>query len=151
MNEALSDKKNFLLSIRPVFAELIVDGEKTVELRRRFTTSVDPNALALIYCTSPTQAIIGVAHIQAVERLPINKLWSKHSRSAKVNRDQFDEYFSGLKHGYAIILTDALRFEKKVAASKLRKLFGFVAPQSFAYLSSEYYALLENDRLQASY
>ena len=40
--------RDVLLSIRPVHAEKILTGDKTVELRRRFASAVTPGTLALI-------------------------------------------------------------------------------------------------------
>ena len=147
----LEQKRDFLFSIRPEYAHLIVEGEKTVELRRRFTLNATAGALALIYCTSPTQAIIGFARIKKVELLPVDTLWSKHGKRARINEADFDSYFLGRDDGYAILFDKAVRFEKQIAASKLRKKFGFVAPQSFVYLTPEYYSLLEHDQLQTTH
>ena len=44
--------RDVIFSIRPVHAQKILDGSKTVELRRRFTGGVRPGTLALIYSTS---------------------------------------------------------------------------------------------------
>lgn len=151
MKAANGQRRDFLLSIRPNYAELIVDGQKTVELRRRFPKSVEQGAVALIYCTSPKKAIIGTADIAAVECLPLSKIWSRYGLDARIERKDFDSYFEGCEAGYAILLRNAKRFEKQVGASKLRKQFGFVAPQSFVYLPDKYYSLLGNDQLQASH
>ena len=141
-------RRDVLFSIRPEYAEQIVDGAKTVELRRRFTSKVSAGSMALIYCTSPTQAIIGAAAIMGVECLPIRKIWTKHGSAAKIKRTKFDDYFDGCVEGFAILLGSPIRFENKVPASKLKKKFGFVPPQSFIYLPEKYYSLLEHGQLQ---
>ena len=147
----IPDRRDFVLSIRPEYAKLIIGGEKTVELRRRFANRVGPGAIALIYCTSPTQAIIGMTEILDIECLPIGRLWSKHGKAAKVRPDTFSSYFAGCNKGFALLLGKPRKFERALSASKLRKQFGFVPPQSFVYLPMRYYALLENERLQAPY
>jgi predicted transcriptional regulator len=144
-------RRDVLFSVRPEYAEQIVEGQKTVELRRRFTNKVAAGSLALIYCTSPTKAIIGVAVILGVECLPIRRIWAKHGPAAKIDRLAFDNYFCGCKEGFAILLGRPRRFEKQLRASRLHQRFGFVAPQSFIYLPKRYYSLLEHDQLQASH
>jgi hypothetical protein len=60
----LPPSRDVIFSIRPPHAEKILDGTKTVELRRRFTGDVRLGTLALIYTTSPTSALTGFARIQ---------------------------------------------------------------------------------------
>ena len=138
-------RKDFLMSIQPIHAEKIVDGDKTVELRRRFVHHVEPGALLLIYSSSPIRAIIGYVAIAGVRRLPVKKIWSEYGKAACVCRGDFDEYFAGAEHGYAILLGEVKRFTPTVAAAELRKRFSFVPPQSFRYLPREYYSLLDYD------
>jgi predicted transcriptional regulator len=141
-------QRNFLVSIRPTHADKIVEGRKTVELRRRFSTDA-AGAFILIYSTSPTRAIVGSARIHAVHRLTLDKLWDNHGKAACVDRDTFDTYFSGLNEGYAIVLKDVKPFKHQFAAADLEKRFGFVAPQSFMYLRQEHNVLLNHERAKA--
>lgn len=142
-------RQDFVVSIRPHYAKKIVEGEKTVELRRRFVDEVDPGSLILIYSTSPIQAIIGRATIDDVRKLSLRKIWQAFADKACVDRREFDQYFYGLDEGYAILLKNVKKFRHCLAAADLRKRFGFVPPQSFRYLPEEYYSLLDHERLQA--
>jgi len=143
-------KKDFLVSIRPPYARKIIEGVKSVELRRRFADEVESGSILLIYSTSPVQAIVGYATIREVCKLPIRELWHRFGSDACVPRDRFYDYFRGLDEGYAISLGDVHRFVRNVTASALRKKFGFIPPQSYMYLPMQYYSLLKNERLQAS-
>ncbi|WP_454762324.1 ASCH domain-containing protein [Caulobacter segnis] len=145
-----SSRRDFLVSIHPTHVEKIVEGVKTVELRRRFSETVAPGAIILIYSTSPTQAIVGSASISGVKRLQLDALWEQHGDAACIDRETFDGYFTGLDEGYAILLEDVQPFARHVAAADLKEQFGFVAPQSFMYLRQEYYPLLNHERVQAS-
>jgi predicted transcriptional regulator len=144
---ASAGKRDFLLSIRPNYADKIVSGAKTVELRRRFADEAEAGAILLIYSTSPTQAIIGSARIKEVKRLGLSTLWRQYGKAACILRQDFDTYFEGLDKGYAILLEEVKPFRRAVTASDLREKFGFVAPQSFMYLRHEYYCLLKNERI----
>ena len=47
-----------VLSVRPLFAEAIVDRRKTIEIRRQ-RPNVKPGTLGLVYSPSPMQAVVG--------------------------------------------------------------------------------------------
>jgi hypothetical protein len=66
--------KDVLFSIRPLHAEKILMGTKTVEVRRRFSHCLPPGVRALIYSTSPIQALIGAAEIRTVQWLPLKDI-----------------------------------------------------------------------------
>jgi predicted transcriptional regulator len=144
-------RRDFLVSVRPRFAETILSGRKTVELRRRFSEHAEADSLVFIYCTSPIQSLLGIARIVEVKRMPVASIWRKYSKAACVSRAEFDLYFAGLDFGYAILLHRVKRFRKAIAADDLRRQFGFVAPQSFRYVPKEYYSLLDHAGVQGPY
>ena len=148
---ATERRRDVLVSIRPPFAEAIVAGRKTVELRRRFTDEAQRGSIVLIYSTSPTQAIIASALIGSVNRLQLDQLWQRFGKAACVEREFFCAYFSGLVDGYAILLEDVRPFKRQIRASEMERRFGFVAPQSFMYLRQEHYRLLKHERPKASH
>jgi predicted transcriptional regulator len=141
--------RDVVFSIRPTHASKILDGTKTVELRRRFTVGVKPGTLALIYTTRPTSALTGFAKIQDVQCLVLNDLWKKHRSAACLEKGDFESYFSGLKRGYAIVLRAAKALSRPVALPELRKRFGFEPPQSYQYASLHMRGLVEYERPQA--
>lgn len=140
--------RDVVFSIRPAYATKILDGSKTVELRRRFTGGVLPGTLAYIYTTSPTSALTGFAHIQDVQRLAVPDLWVKHQSAACLVKGDFEAYFSGLEQGYAIVLGAAKSLNRPVTLSELRQRFGFEPPQSYQYASPVMRDLVEHDRSQ---
>lgn len=143
--EFLPPSRDVVFSIRPIHASKILDGTKTVELRRRFTVGVKPGTLALIYTTSPTSALTGFAKIQDVQYLALNDLWKKHRSAACLGKGDFETYFSGLKRGYAIVLNSAKALSRPVALPELRERFGFEPPQSYQYASPHMRGLMEYD------
>lgn len=140
--------RDVIFSIRPAHATKILDGSKTVELRRRFTGGISPGTLAYIYTTSPTSALTGFAHIQDVQRLAVSDLWVKHRSAACLAKGDFEAYFSGLEQGYAIVLGAAKSLNRPVTLSELRQRFGFEPPQSYQYASPVMRDLVEHDRSQ---
>jgi predicted transcriptional regulator len=141
-------KRQVLVSIRPNYAQKILEGHKTVELRRRFPEVSTIGATALIYSSSPVQAIVGHAVIADVHRLPVKKIWRDFGGAACISKADFEDYFVGLEYGFAILLKNVKSLDRQLKAADLRNAYGFIAPQSFRYLDGEYDALLSDDQLQ---
>lgn len=126
-------QRDVVLSIKPFYSEKILEGRKTVELRRRFPVSAPNGAIAYIYATSPVKAMVGTAEIRDVLKLPVKQIWKKFEESASVGREDFDKYFEGLNEGYALVFEDVKAFSRPLPLSELREKFGFEPPQSFLY------------------
>jgi predicted transcriptional regulator len=142
--------RSVLVSIRPYYVSKILDGEKTVELRRRFPRAMIAGATALIYSSSPVSAVVGYARIKQVVRLPVSKIWKQHGADACVSKEEFKAYFAGVKFGFAIFFEDVHALKRCVKANDLQTQFGIVPPQSYRYVTDECLASLSDDRFQAS-
>lgn len=132
-DEPFKPLRDIVLSVKPVYSEKILDGSKTVELRRRFPVSAPNGALAYIYSTSPVKAMVGTAAIRNVLKLPVEQIWSEFESAAFISRDQFDKYFDGLTYGFALVFDGVKAFSRPLPLSELREKFGFEPPQSFLY------------------
>lgn len=126
-------KRNVVLSINPEYANKILSGEKTVELRRRFPLNLPVNATAYIYATSPLKAMIGAAQILEVLKLPLEEIWSEYQKEVSIKRIQFDNYFSGLTEGYALLLVEPQYLIERFRLRDLQTDLNFRPPQSFLY------------------
>jgi predicted transcriptional regulator len=135
--------QDVLFSVKPTFADKILDGRKTVELRRKFTDAEVIGSLAFIYSTSPVRELVGYARIRHVRRLRVRDIWNKYRDHAGINKSEFDSYFAGLSEGYAIELEEPKRLNSGVPIARLRARFGFVPPQSFRYIPREYHELID--------
>lgn len=126
-------RRDVILSIKPAYSNKILEGAKTVELRRRFPLSGGRRAIAYIYSTSPVRALVGSAEITDVERLSLVDLWKRHGESAVIQKSDFDRYFRGLDEGFALKIANARPFSRPLNLVELKKQFDFHAPQSFLY------------------
>lgn len=135
MTMTISDEgKYVLLSIQPNYAEMILNGTKTVELRRNFP-SVEKNQWVILYASSPVKAILGAFQIDFVVQEETRQLWRTVSELAGVTREEFDFYYSGTNSGYGIFINRTHRYDRPVPLSELRhSLSNFSPPQSFRYL-----------------
>jgi len=128
-------KKNIVLSIKEAFADLILTGEKTVELRRKFPHDLPRGTIVYVYASGGAKSIIGQFEIQEIFVLPLDSLWNATKNHSCVSRDFFFSYFSGVRCGVAIRVGKIKKFSRSKRLSDLfPKKINPRPPQSFCYL-----------------
>lgn len=148
--EQLPAHRDVVFSIKPEYSRKIVTGEKTIELRRRFPMSVPAGTTALIYETSPTRALSGIAEIGAVHRRSPEEIWKSFSDQACISRKDFDIYFDGVDCAFAIELRHGRSLPRPLELSELRERFSFEPPQSFLYATQKMREALLHERAKIS-
>lgn len=130
MKDTLTD---VILSIKPVYANAILEGVKTVEFRKRiFKKNVDK---IFIYSSSPTKMIVGYfTFSNIVEDTPEN-LWKTFKKVGGINKDDFFEYYKETEKGFGIVIKEVVKFE--VEKDPIEFIENFTAPQSYVYLERE--------------
>lgn len=126
-------RRDVVFSIKPEYCDAIIEGRKTIELRRRFPATAPVGATAFIYATSPTRALLGLAEIGEVHCRTPRDIWDSFSDRACIAREDFDRYFEGVDSGVAIELKHARRLRRPLDLSELRERFSFEPPQSYLY------------------
>jgi len=130
MKDTLTD---VILSIKPVYANAILEGVKTVEFRKRiFKKNVDK---IFIYSSSPIKMIVGYfTFSNIVEDTPEN-LWKTFQKVGGINKDDFFEYYKETEKGFGIVIKEVVKFE--VEKDPMEFIENFTAPQSYVYLERE--------------
>ena len=122
------------MSIRPRFADLICEGTKTVELRRR-SPKMSAGDTVLLYVSSPVKALAASFVVDEVSEGSPETIWNEVEHQAGVEKQEFDSYFSGAETAVAIKVRDPVSLGEPVALDTLRELWEpFTAPQSYRYL-----------------
>ncbi len=130
-------KGTLLLSIRPQHAEKILDGTKTVELRRVFPR-VQKGDTVLIYVPSPVKALVGAFRVDKVVADPPRQLWSAVQDKAGITRKEFYSYYAGISEGYGIFFSSVVSLQKPVDLEEIKgKWPSFHPPQGYCYLTEE--------------
>ena len=125
-----------LISVHPKYATSILEGTKTVELRR-LRPRMEGLGVVLIYASSPTNALLGAACVTKIQVATPNCLWRSVGKAANVTRVEYDQYFVGAKQAVAIHLSDPAAFSRSVDLSELKGVWpGFHPPQSYRYFSA---------------
>ncbi|MYW82387.1 Predicted transcriptional regulator, contains an HTH and PUA-like domains [Streptomyces sp. LaPpAH-199] len=125
-----------LLSVHPRFATAILAGTKTVEVRRQ-RVAAPPGTPVLLYATTPTMAIVGLARIASVRVASPREVWTASRTKTGISRREYDAYMSGALQASGLSLEAPVAFEEPVPLSALRAAGPFHPPQSYRYLTGE--------------
>lgn len=149
MSEIQEGSTNVLLSIKPEFAEKILDNEKRYEFRKTKFSEIDAIGKVLMYASAPVQEIVGMFTIgEVIERTP-ETLWGRFGEESGIaNKDRFMSYFDGNETGYAIEVEKAQRLSSPV--DPRQHLTEFRPPVSFQYIRGELASLLNPNFLQTA-
>lgn len=123
------------LSLRPKYAEMIISGIKTVELRR-IRPKAPPGTLVIVYASSPMKRVLGTCIVEAIGTATPEEIWKLHGASTGIDWSAVADYFRGKSEGVAITVRNPERFITPIPLDKIRKCLGDSAPpQSFSYVS----------------
>jgi predicted transcriptional regulator len=117
--------KPVLMSVRPVYADAILDGTKTVELRRR-RPSFGIGTQVLVYSSSPHQELRGTFDVAGLISDDPDSLWKQVGARAGIDRATFDAYFSDCTEAHAIEIENP----RRIKPARL----GIRPPQSYLFL-----------------
>jgi predicted transcriptional regulator len=120
-----------LLSVKPRFAEAILNGAKKFEFRRAVFRDPDVQRVVL-YASSPVQRVVGEFTVDAIVEMELESLWEHTELYAGIGKEYFDEYFAGRELGFAVAVGETHRYSEPL---DLDRDFGIQhPPQSFRYL-----------------
>ncbi len=135
---------NVLLSIRPQYAEAIMNESKRYEFRRSLFRSSAVEHI-FVYSTSPVQMVVeafGVGRV--IQDDPLN-LWRMLHEHAGIEEVDFFRYFGGRNEGFAIEVRNPREFGEPIDPWEMDP--DFVPPQSFRYVD---WTLSEEGQLMMS-
>lgn len=130
-------KTILVLSIRDTHAQNILQGTKTVELRR-MRPRLEEGDIVLIYAPRPIMALVGGFVVKKVIATQPEKLWRLVGGVSGLTRSQFLEYYSGASMGFGICIDKTWRLGKPVSLATLKRSWShFSPPQGFRYLRAD--------------
>lgn len=141
------------LSIKGIYAERIMNGTKTIELRKR-PIGMELGDLILLYETAPDSIIQGGFIADKLISLPVSKMWDKYHSSMGVEKKFYDSYFENCEIAYGTLVYKSFTFSC-LSLKEIYKLCpGFVPPQATInwrenwYLKPEWIDALNEGRAQ---
>lgn len=126
-----------LMSIRQPFTEMILSGEKRVELRR--VSMKRPITHVVIYEAGGAGVVVGYFHVSKITEAAPATIWRKFRTVSGLTKSEFDEYYAGADVAVAIEVAKAVRLRTP------RPLSDFSAgrpPQSFMYISASHIGIM---------
>jgi predicted transcriptional regulator len=98
-----------MLALHPKWAEAILSGTKSVEVRRQ-TMHLDSGTSIVLYATTPISRVLGLCRLDAVHRGPAEGLWRRFGTRTGLSRDAYLGYLAGAD-ATCIELSEARRCE----------------------------------------
>jgi len=96
-----------LLSIKPKYAAVILQGQKKYEFRkRRCRDGIDK---IIFYSTAPESQVVGEAEIEEIIEGSPSKIWELAKSHAGITRKDYREYYKGVKTAVAYKLKNVGR------------------------------------------
>lgn len=124
------DSFDVLMSIKPLYAKMIIDGCKKYEFRKHgFSKSI---VKVLIYSTKPVGKIIGYFTFDKVLRGTPVEIWKLCSEGASICENDYYKYFGRAKMAFAMKINKVFAMERPISPHEIVE--GFRAPNSFMYV-----------------
>ena len=125
---------NVLMSIRPQFCHLILDGKKFCEYRKKIFVNSDVDKV-YIYATKPICMIVGCFTVDSIITDTPSKVWSMTHEHGGITKKQFFDYFKGHSVAHAIEIHEVVELDIPINPKEVIK--GFTAPQNYCYLEKD--------------
>lgn len=142
-NNQNKEELNIFLPIQSHYQKLIMNGEKTLELRRKipFLNKFRNGEInkVIVYQSGDIKKIIGEFKIDNIIEEPLEKLWNKYCNYHMVKSPTyFFDYFKGLEKGFGIVIKDVVKYDYEL---NVKEILGndFSIPQFFRYINKEQY------------
>lgn len=119
------------MSINPQHVDNILSGTKRFEFRK--TKCKEEIDAIIIYSTAPIMKVVAEVEVTDIIEDSPQMVWRKTADAAGINKEFFDDYYSGRRTAVAYVLGHI----KKYQAPKELSDFGIkAAPQSYVYVHS---------------
>ncbi|GGT50145.1 ASCH domain-containing protein [Actinomadura citrea] len=132
--ETEARNRPLLLSLKPRFADAILNGSKTVELRRQ-RVSAQAGTLIYIYASSPVMALVGTVDLREVVVANPADIWERFQDQVGVTEREFRSYYESIETASALLLKNPRIWSESISLAQLRDLGSFHPPQSYRYFS----------------
>lgn len=124
---------NIILSIKPKYAQMILNGTKTVEFRRVFPSMQHVDKV-IIYESAPTKMIVGEFKIEDIKTQLPYITWGEFGSYSGIDYNEYSEYVKGSMYCHAILIKDVIRYDTPKPLSD----FGLTRPpQNYRFIKED--------------
>ena len=130
-------ESGLLMSIRTKYAMMILSGEKKVEVRRMFSKKWKSSKVT-IYVSGRERSLVGEALIKDVIFDKPENVWERFSDQIGCAKEEFDKYTASKNKVYAIVLEDAVPYQKSISIKEVSSLMkeNLRPPQNYCNLNN---------------
>ncbi|MFJ9371207.1 hypothetical protein ACIRRA_43330 [Nocardia sp. NPDC101769] len=122
-----------VLSLKPCYATAILDGTKTVELRRQ-RIAAPCGTTIILYSSAPVMAVVGTATLAGSDTDTASRIWQRYGYGLSLSRKEYDSYLIGASSATVLLIGDPTPLDDPHPLKFLREQTGFRPPQSYRYL-----------------
>ena len=140
----------FLFSLHPRWAWSVFDGNKTLEVRKRFLAGAAFPALAAVHRTGPGGGVVGIVRATGVARVDRAALEGPLSAKTQVPPDMLARYLGAQDDAAVVSLARPQRFLEPLSLDDLRAL-GHTPPQLATFLSPRAWDALASRPVRSPY
>jgi predicted transcriptional regulator len=133
---------DLLISVHKRFADDLLNGRKTVELRRR-PIRAGKGSRIWIYCTVPLGVVSGVGIVASIVAGSTDWVWRHYGKAAAVSKTEFYEYFRDRDEAHAIVFSEVSRLKRPPTLAQLRTKARLHPPQFYSRLNESQVRFLE--------
>jgi predicted transcriptional regulator len=129
------NNKYLFISVKPEFAEKIINNKKTIELRK-LRPNVKRGDYIIIYASAPYKSVVAFGIIKNIIEMTPKKMWTSFSSVLGIDKQRFDDYFYGKLNAIGIELSKIIKIDP-VHLDKIRNIDPkFQPPQIYKYISN---------------
>lgn len=120
------------MSIKPKYADKILNGTKKFEFRKSIPKQINEIDKVFIYSTFPIQRVIGYFTVKKVYKMNPLELWFHTWEQAGIEISDFQQYFQNKEFGYAIEINKITTYQRPLLFKEIDAT-GKI-PQNFKYI-----------------
>ncbi|GAK75771.1 ASCH domain-containing protein [Nonlabens ulvanivorans] len=137
MISPIINRDTVLISVHQKYAEKIINGEKTIELRKSLPQKVKPGDNLIIYVTSPVKKLYAICTIKQFIKSTPDRLKADELSNTGITSKEFDQYYKSSSKAYAIVLENIIDIKHKNIELKTLKTLvpKFLPPQTYYYFN----------------
>lgn len=124
-----------LLSVRPIYADALLSGRKTAEVRRRFPEQPS-DVEVFLYSSTPVRAVVGTVRLDSIDRPDTSSVWDLYRNEIEIPEGPLSEYLAATESAAILRVSQPKKWARPVSLADLRRVVGIEPPQSFRYLDA---------------
>jgi predicted transcriptional regulator len=126
-----------ILSIKPIYANQILTGTKTIELRKS-SMGLSAGDIVLVYSSAPEQRFAFWFRIQRVESLAVSEMWKRHAPILGIDYEGYAAYFGDLGTAVGLHVGEVHPLNPIPLRETEKLVNGFVPPQGLIWLRDDF-------------